>query len=512
MTAAPGETALGGIRNAITWRFGLAVDTARVSQVLNTRLQATRLSAIEYLALIEKGSPATPRQEAELRMLAQYLSVPETHFFRYMSQFEALRHEVMPRLLAEREPCRSVRAFSAGCASGEEPYSLAIVLMESLPPGWQWEVHAADMNQAVLEKARLGRFTEWSLRDLPDETRRRWFTQEGREYVLARSIRDAVKFYERNLLDDDPILWQPQTWDIVFFRNVMMYLTPSNARSMIARIEQSLARDGFLFLGHAETLRGISNRFHLCHSNEAFFYRKRGGSPASPEPLSLLAPAASPAFNTAPPDDVAPLLANGDSSWVDAVALSSRKVQPLLELRTAGEPAPQETVPPGGLARVLSLLEGEQYAEALSSLEAMPGEAASEPDVLLVRAVLLTHDGRFPSAEESCKSLLAMDRANAGARYLLALCREAAGDLHGAVDEARAAAYLDPGFSMPRLKLGLLARRAGKLTEARRDLNQALSLLRREDASRILLFGGGFGRNALLSLCQAEILASGGTS
>jgi chemotaxis protein methyltransferase CheR len=99
---------------------------------------------------------------------------------------------------------------------------------------------------------------------------------------------------------------------------------------------------------------------------------------------------------------------------------------------------------------------------------------------------------------------------NAGAHYLLALCRESAGDRQGALDHDRAAIYLDPGFAMPRLHLGLMARRGGDAEGARRELGEALLLLRREDISRLLLFGGGFGREALISLCRGELLSAGG--
>jgi chemotaxis protein methyltransferase CheR len=105
--------------------------------------------------------------------------------------------------------------------------------------------------------------------------------------------------------------------------------------------------------------------------------------------------------------------------------------------------------------------------------------------------------------------LLACDELNAGAHYLLALCRESAGDRARALEHDRTAIYLDASFAMPRLHLGLMARRAGDAEAARRELTQALPLLKREDASRLLLFGGGFGREALISLCQAELKSAG---
>ena len=131
--------------------------------------------------------------------------------------------------------------------------------------------------------------------------------------------------------------------------------------------------------------------------------------------------------------------------------------------------------------------------------------------MILLRAVLLTHGGDLAAAERLCAEVLKIDQMSAGAHYLTALCREDAGDRAGATDHDQVAAYLDPVFAMPRLHLGLLARRTGERDRARRELGEALVLLQREDASRLLLFAGGFGREGLIALCRAELASCGGT-
>jgi chemotaxis protein methyltransferase CheR len=160
----------------------------------------------------------------------------------------------------------------------------------------------------------------------------------------------------------------------------------------------------------------------------------------------------------------------------------------------------------------MELLEAERFGEALDAVGRLPPEAAADAEVLLLRATLLTHNGQFHEAERSCQELLRVDEFNAGAHYLLALCREGLGDAEGARHHDQLAAYVDRGFAMPRLHLGLLARRSGDLREAGRELAEALDLLRREDGSRLLLFGGGFTREALLALCRAELIACGGAA
>jgi chemotaxis protein methyltransferase CheR len=155
------------------------------------------------------------------------------------------------------------------------------------------------------------------------------------------------------------------------------------------------------------------------------------------------------------------------------------------------------------------LLRQERFAEAFEQIRALAPEASRDPDVLLLHAVLLAHRGRLSEAEEWCGKLLEFDELNAGAHYVFALCREGVGDRKGALDHDQAAAYLDPGFAMPHLHLGLLARKSGDRDVARGELELAVSLLQREDPSRLLLFGGGFGRDALIELCRAELVATG---
>jgi chemotaxis protein methyltransferase CheR len=202
-------------------------------------------------------------------------------------------------------------------------------------------------------------------------------------------------------------------------------------------------------------------------------------------------------------------------AWVDTIRLASERVARLSAAAAAprGAAAPRATsLPPviaWDLGATLDLLRQERFAEALALLDAFPSGAADDADVLLLRSVLLAHVGLLDLAETACRRLLAVDDLSAGAHYVLALCREGVGDLAGAVDHDRKAAYLDPRFAMPRLHLGLLARRAGDAAAVRRELAHAATLLETEDASRLLLFGGGFGRAALIALCRADVTVAG---
>ena len=351
-------------------------------------------------------------------------------------------------------------------------------------------VRGVDVNPAALDRATRARYSTWSLRDVPPTTQRQWFVADGRELLLARErLRPTVTFELLNLVSDvEP--WPPGSLDVIFCRNVLMYLTPAHATAVVARLARGLAPGGFLFLGHAETLRGLSHDFHLRQTHGAFYYQRKDEVASDAAPVRELA---MPAASTA------------STAWIDAVQASAARISAL----AARASAPPERRAPDARATALELLQGERFEEALVVLD---GGGRADADALLLRAVLLAHAGRAGEAESTCARVLALDELNAGAHYTLALCRESAGDREGAIGHDQAAIYLDPTFAMPRLHLGLLARRNGLADDARRALREATALFEREDAARLLLFGGGFSRDALIALCRAELAAAGGAS
>jgi chemotaxis protein methyltransferase CheR len=492
------------LRTFATRCFGLHFDDGKLGfleEVLRRRASEASSTPAALLSRLEDPAAGA----SERRALARELTVTETYFFRLTDQLRALSD-----LVAERRGApggATVRVLSAGCASGEEPFSLAMLLRERLASTpCRIVIRAVDVNPAMLARAQRGRYSSWALRETPDELIRRWFVREGREFVLADEIRAAVSFEERNLAEPNSDLWLPGSYDAVFCRNVLMYFVPEVARAIVASCARALSPDGYLFLGHAETLRGLSQDFELRHTHDTFYYQRRDGAGEGPrpEPLSRLARGAEGV--AAVPAQVAQIAQA--SSWIDAIAQSTARVHALSR-------APSAVAPPGcgataDLAPAIELLRRERFTEALALVHELPDGSGRDPDVLFLRAVLLTHSGQLELAETACAELLEGDALHAGVHYLLALCREARGDRERARELDQLALHLDPSFAMARLHLGLLARRLGDQGAARRELTQARELLAREDPSRLLLFAGGFERAALLALCNRELLAAGG--
>ena len=491
-------------RTLVAARYGLHFDDSRLAQLAEIVQRQAELRAqtpAHYLADLEMARPG-------LDPPAEDLTVGETYFFRNTDQFDALREVVLPERLAARKNDRRIALLSAGCSSGEEAYTLAMVARDAVPqPSWTVDIRAVDVNPAALRRAERARYGTWALRETPPEAVRRWFTPHGRDMVLADELRGSVRFERCNLADSAADIWAPAAYDVVFCRNVIMYFTPAVQREVIARLARSLAPGGYLFLGHAETLRGLTRDFHLINTNDTFYYRlkdARDESEPAPHVYALHAPPSS----TPPPT-------GSDADWFGAIGAASERIARLSRRSPEADvPKAEDLGMPGPtpeVALVLELVRAERFVEALALVGNLPAGMAGDPDVVLVEAALLVHAGRIAAAAELCTRLVAADELNAGATYLLGLCLEAVGDTDHALSQYARAIHLDAAFAMPRLRRGMLARRAN-VANAAKDLSEAAVLLETEDSSRLLLFGGGFGRAALIALCASEsALAARGT-
>jgi chemotaxis protein methyltransferase CheR len=493
---------IGRFRSLLTLRTGLFFDETRLAflqEVLERRLAGFAGDAAAYFAALEDKASAE-----EVLALAEEITVGETYFFRHLDQLRAYSEVALAERVLARGS-RPLKVLSAGASSGEEAYSLAILAHErGLEGGRRIEIEGIDLNRKAIERAQRARYTAWSLRETTEDVRQRWFRPIGREYEVSPSLKGAVRFRQDNLATAE---FAANDFDVVFCRNVLMYFSPESMRDVVARLTLGLAPGGYLFLGHAETLRGLSHDYHLCHTHNTFYYRKKHVHERRPgahsPPIGSETQALSPLGESCQDE-----AAWASSTWLDTIKRTADRIRALAEAPAHGGPSPL-TLPAQrsrrSHGRALELLSEERFTDALSELGEPSANDASDADTLLLRAVLLTHSGQLDAAASACAELLEFDELSAGAHYLLALCQERKGLLAAALEHNQTAIYLDPTLAMPRLHLGLLARRAGDRQTARRELTQAALLLEREDASRLLMYGGGFGRNSLISMCRSEL-------
>ncbi|MFC1496561.1 CheR family methyltransferase [Candidatus Margulisiibacteriota bacterium] len=213
----------------------------------------------------------------ELKRLFDTLTIGETYFFRNSDHFEVFREFVVPRLIAAgHRKKQAIKIWSAGCSTGEEPYTVAMILLESLPDPEKWEIEiiASDLNRRYLEKAGRGSYSARSVRNLPRELLKKYFTLKDGQYQISEKIKNMVKFVYHNLAKDSFWLIENYRFDIVFCRNVIIYFDTETVKRVIEGFNEVMEDNAYLFCGHAEVLWKISEKFRSIEFPHTFIYQK----------------------------------------------------------------------------------------------------------------------------------------------------------------------------------------------------------------------------------------------
>src|SRR5690349_540052 len=229
-------------------------------------------SGYEYYCMVTAPSG----RSQELPTLLDSLMICETSFFRNQPQFDLLRDVVLPNIVEKKVSMgtRILRVWSAGCSTGQEPYSAVMTLLECLPDfeSWVIRVFASDLSFTALERAQNGLYRPDQLKGIDEVRMARYFKQQNGHYVMNEGVRKRVIFDYHNLKNDNGL----RGLDIIFCRNVMIYFDAEEQRRLINRFANCLVPGGFLFLGHAESLQGLSTRFAMVHRNKGIAYRLEG--------------------------------------------------------------------------------------------------------------------------------------------------------------------------------------------------------------------------------------------
>jgi chemotaxis protein methyltransferase CheR len=255
---------------------------------LQRRLKACRIDTFySYYRLLTSREGKT-----ELTALLEILTVNETSFFRNKPQLELFQKTVLEEMLRRKQDRRdwTIRVWSAGCSTGQEPYTLAMQISDALayyylrnplpfdmpvpkpliPPPWRVEVLASDISYSALRTAQEGIYTEGQMEQVDYMYRLRYFDKMGDHYQVKRAVRDLVHFDFHNLKTE----FLPQRNDFIFCRNVMIYFDEAEQKRLIEKFYRCLNPDGYLFVGHAESLFGLTDRFRMFHQNNGTAYQK----------------------------------------------------------------------------------------------------------------------------------------------------------------------------------------------------------------------------------------------
>ena|SRR5882724_5688583 len=442
-----------------------------------------------------------PLARAEIEILASALTVGETYFFREKRSFEILSERVLPPLIAARQASgRQLRIWSAGCCTGEEPYSIAIWLHRSLVEASQWHITilGTDINPRFLQKAAAGIFSDWSFRDAPPWLKQRYFKPIGQHrFEILPQIRQMVTFEYLNLAEDVyPSLFNNTNgMDLIFCRNVLMYFSPERARKVIDGFHHALVNCGWLFVSAVEASAELFSQFLPEHSGDAVLYRKmERPSPGSTTSVRL-------------ETEDAP------NSRDDTGSLAPLPVFPQDDLPERSTPAPlaAEGPPPNKqrtpLEEALALFEQGHYAEAVTKLEGC-SQFERTPGISALVARACANSGKLAEAREWAEKAISSDKLNAALHYLRATILQEQGEIEESVAAFKRALYLEPDFVLAHFALGNHASRKGNSKEADKHFTNAMNLLAPYQPDTLLPHSDGLVAGRLRALIESTHLAS----
>jgi chemotaxis protein methyltransferase CheR len=216
-----------------------------------------------------------PNGESELELVFNLITTNETYFFREMRQLRAFTEEIIPEILEKKKDTRNLRIWSAGCSSGEEPYTIAILCKQIAElQRWHIDIYASDISQKVIQTARRGIFSDASFRSTEESARKCFFEPtEDKKYRIKEEYKQLVTFGKLNLLDENKAAIFGEL-DIIFCKNVIIYFDTEAKKKVIESFYNKLRKEGFLLLGHAESLLSLSTKFKLRHLKNDMVYQK----------------------------------------------------------------------------------------------------------------------------------------------------------------------------------------------------------------------------------------------
>jgi len=452
------ESEYQAVRDFVVRRTGLYFPDSKredLAAVLQDRIGALGRSGglPEYLAFLERDEDGG----RELQGLVSRLTVGETYFFRNRGQFAALRDHVLPDIIKRRRgKQQTLRIWSAGCSTGEEPYSLAILLRELLSDIDSWKIHllATDLNADALTAAQEGLYRNWSFREVEEHYRQRYFTPEGESSRIRPEVRSLVSFRYLNLVDEvyPAAVNGTEALDLILCRNVMIYFPPAVCQEITRRFFGSLSEHGYLLVGHSEHSNLIYPGFSRSFHEHSILYRKEAPVPVWEKGLAIRFRGAG-----TPPTEVLTHKAPG---------ARREGLQ-----RPAGT---EETVLfERGVVLVGQMRPVEAIAEFRRVLEINPRNARA----LYSIAMLLANSGDTAEATVCAERAIQANPLHLEATYLLAILAREVGRTSEELSLLKKTIYLNPDFVLGHFQLGLHHLRAGNSGSARRFLLNALRIM-----------------------------------
>ena len=426
----------------------------------------------------------------KMEIVASHLTVSETYFWREPQSFEALERTILPELIQSRSNGeRRIKIWSAGCCTGEEPYSIAIALDRLLPANQDWSITilATDINARMLRKATVGVYGEWSFRSAPPWLKEGYFcSTKGGKYEILPKIRQMVTFEYLNLAEDiyPSPLSNTNAVDIIFCRNVLMYFSQKRVLQIGHSLCNSLIDGGWLIVGASELSAQTFPRFRSVNFPGAIVYRKAR--------QEFEQPANGQREERFPLEHV-------DQRPLEALA-EARTTEPAFELRNVAAPAlnvvPEQTV----FNNALNL----QAKEVSDDVAEKPGKEES-PHARELAVWALANQGRLSEALALCEQALAADKLDSGLYFLRATILQEQNKYDQAITSLKRALYLDPNYVLAHFAMGNLLVHQGHGRNATKCFQNVLTILSKYRQEDILVEFDGLTAGRFMEIVHATM-------
>ncbi len=460
----------------IRLRTGIAIQPHQREKLREAlALACERFGHSSCEALIQRLA-AHPDGCPEQEFLIGEITVGESYFFRDPVQIAFLRETLLPRLIASKQARgeRSLRIWSAGCAGGQELYTIAILLRELLPDFDAWQLHllGTDINTRVLAQAVRGRYRSWSFRATTQATLARHFVPEGPYWGVTQSLKERVKFCYLNLRDDrfPSILTETNALDLILCRNVFIYFDPETVQRVMEKFAACLVPGAVVMVASTDPLVPVAG-LRMNQAGDIFFLEREG------EPLP----------HSAPPRPTPPAV------WAPP------------PLPPSPPPAAPPVSPPLPSPEWAQLLRERRWPEVLAVVEQRLAREGRTTALLQLRARCLANVGLLTEAAACGREALDRDPLDRIGQFTYALVLIELDRPREAEAALRRALYLDPGFAEAHYQLGLLALRGGDAVGGRKRLRVALSLLEDQDPSSEVVHAEGMTRSRLADILRSEL-------
>ncbi len=466
---------LNDIKELVSFRTGLrfyGVDADEFDKTLFSRIGELGLESAErYCALLDSNGQGAVE---EWQKLIALLTTGETYFLRDLGQMEVLRKRLLPKLIKNRSGRRPLRIWSAGCSTGEEPYSIAILIKEltRTEPLPEIEIVGTDINKEALSKADKGIYGEWSFRGIAPDFMERYFKKEKKGWRIDDSIREMVSFSEKSLshLDYPSYASGLHDMDLILCRNVLIYLKREVVPGIIERLLKSLRGDGYLMVGHSEILSGNYGGLKPCLFPESIVYSHTDGTETT-------------ASKPLPATDRIRVIKRLPVKARFSRSSASKRPAPRALVKAASS-----TVTMNGLRRLFNRA---SYGEAVRAAKALLTEIPRDFDLLHLLARAYANMGEYGEALVTAARASNVKPLSIDIYFLMAHIHQELGNRAETREMLRKILYLSPLSVAAYLELAALDESDNEREKARTIRTKALEILKElPEGVEVAQYGG----------------------